>query len=59
MTPEVDRSCARARPYTSYSENALFALFLYKSTFLLLGIDQINQVYMMMTKEGSTEIVNF
>ena len=48
--PRGRSSCARARPYTSYSENALFALILYKSTSLLLGIDQINQVCMMMTK---------
>ena len=57
--PRSRSSCARARPYTSYSENALFALILYKPNSLPLGIDQINQVCMMMTKEGSTEIVNF
>ena len=34
-------SCARVRPYTSYSENALF---LWKSSPLLPGIDQTKQV---------------
>ena len=35
-------------------------LFFFKSSFLLPGIDQTNQVcIVMMNKEGSTEIVNF
>ena len=44
-----------AWPYKSYSENVLF---IEKSSFLLLGIDQTKFV-VVMTKEGFTKIENF
>ena len=42
MTPGAGVQCARAWPFKSYSENALF---LFKSSSLLPGINQTNYVY--------------
>ena len=56
MTPQGRDSCGRAWPYKSYSENALFLknLLLYSQAWI-----RQTKYIVMMTKEGSTQIMNF
>ena len=55
MTPGAGVQFARAWPFKSYSDNALF---LFKTPSLLPGINQTNYVYRN-DDQGSTKIVNF